>query len=678
MILLLFGLAAFVVFPIAVVRQARGSRKQLVWVLVLFVFSWALYFLILGPTLPWISLAHYWKAAAFVVIGLVAAIPALFWFSKEGSSEGTASKATHGSEGSSSEGEHRYRRAARKKAQDFYQTVSKSKKLPDPTLAALATITALVCVIGSTILFGIWVYPNLAEQWGGGSPQGARVLFSRAGAVEAAHIGLPVVARGQISAPVKLLFTGDTFYAFEVPSNSQVLEIPKSTVDGLLLDTHRPHAVGAAIEGPGGVDLARGGERIVLDYDESIYPPSLLPGWDGKRTSAVLTAQRGDGGDDLLSVWMPAETGVRRRRLPLQLGTLDVESDGSLGRRDVPVWIAERGSAVIVTLRRDGLFRPPGAHTCVNRWNPSPLSEDVAGNPALTTRAPQGDGQDCPRLDVRPPGPLPIGPEKRSRLVVRALGDSVAAGFGYYPNGAPVSLGDIYGCRPREPLDGRCSAPDRVAFPAVFAALEGVPLRLPRFANFAVAGATPDDWLPGGQLHDRLEEIVRADPNVTLLTLGANPTLRQIVFGFAGNFCVRFRTVADCVDRRLATNRVVPGLARVYEELLRTKPGGRRGKVVVVEYPDTRPLTLVGLSRQRAAVLSSRLGGAIEAAAAIARSALPSDANRLLVVNPGPFEGHHCSADQPWILYADACIHPNAIGHRVIARRLTRILTPTG
>ena len=44
-------------------------------------------------------------------------------------------------------------------------------------------------------------------------------------------------------------------------------------------------------------------------------------------------------------------------------------------------------------------------------------------------------------------------------VVVRALGDSVTAGFGYYSNGTPMTIGSLLGCRPPEKgYDDACSS----------------------------------------------------------------------------------------------------------------------------------------------------------------------------------------------------------------------------
>lgn len=80
-------------------------------------------------------------------------------------------------------------------------------------------------------------------------------------------------------------------------------------------------------------------------------------------------------------------------------------------------------------------------------------------------------------------------------IVVRALGDSVSAGFGYGDaDGVQFGVEDLAICGPQaaEPL---CQDPDGVAYPARFA--RTVPEV--NFESFAISGSTPADWLDEGE-----------------------------------------------------------------------------------------------------------------------------------------------------------------------------------
>jgi lysophospholipase L1-like esterase len=255
---------------------------------------------------------------------------------------------------------------------------------------------------------------------------------------------------------------------------------------------------------------------------------------------------------------------------------------------------------------------------------------------------------------------------------LRAIGDSVTAGWGHYPDGAevrrfPLLLG---GCVPPPTPNGKCQSPRKVAYPAVFARERGIPLARPGFENLAIAGAEPADWLPGGPFAGRLDRVVAEDPDLTVLTLGANPLLSQFLFQPAGAVCVRRPEEAEirrCVAAALADVRVVERLARVYSRLLATPEDGKRGLVAVLQYHETVPLTLRGT---RIDLLFEQLRSAISAAVARAREANPSEAERLLLVEPPSFAGHDCGGEEPWVLESDFCIHPSAAGHEQLARAL--------
>lgn len=282
--------------------------------------------------------------------------------------------------------------------------------------------------------------------------------------------------------------------------------------------------------------------------------------------------------------------------------------------------------------------------------------------------------------------PAAVG-EPRDDLTIRALGDSVTAGFGYYADGTAVPASEILGgikdrifaapgkflfgipsdagrCLPPTPPDGRCQSPARVAYPAVFAQRLGVPLRSPGFENLAVSGSTPGEWL-GVHLGDELGEIVADDPDLTVPTLGANPLLQTFLVGRA--ICARTPFADRCVDEELAEHRVGQRLASVLERLLATDPGGRRGEVVVFTYHETRPIPAFGA---KVSALLDSLNETIAAAVSRVRAARPQDASRLILLSPPPFDDHQCFDDEPWVLRTDACIHPNAAGHRMFAQVL--------
>jgi hypothetical protein len=112
---------------------------------------------------------------------------------------------------------------------------------------------------------------------------------------------------------------------------------------------------------------------------------------------------------------------------------------------------------------------------------------------------------------------------------VRALGDSVTAGFGYYSNGTAMTIGRLLECRPAATAyDDACSsnslnttsgkgkleyAPDfGLANDVSWAAQWANEFGVADYANYAVSGSEPSDWAPGGALHATTERIEAEDP----------------------------------------------------------------------------------------------------------------------------------------------------------------------
>lgn len=276
----------------------------------------------------------------------------------------------------------------------------------------------------------------------------------------------------------------------------------------------------------------------------------------------------------------------------------------------------------------------------------------------------------------RPAAVVGTGSSPRDDLVVRALGDSVTAGFGYYADGSPVPASEIVGgipeelfgggrCLPPSPPDGRCQSPKTTAFPAVFAQRVRVPIRRPNFDNLAVSGSTPSDWL-AGPFAGELGQVVADDPDLTVLTLGANPLLQTFLAG-RGGICARSPFAQRCVDAQIRKNNVRQRVADVLERLLDTPDSGRNGEVVVFTYHEAQPLPAYG---SRVTILLNSLNVAIAEAVETAKAARPDDADRLILVDPPSFADHQCDDDEPWVLLTDSCIHPNALGHQKLADAL--------
>jgi hypothetical protein len=178
----------------------------------------------------------------------------------------------------------------------------------------------------------------------------------------------------------------------------------------------------------------------------------------------------------------------------------------------------------------------------------------------------------------------------RPETVVRALGDSVTAGFGYYSNGTPMTIDRLLGCRPpAKEYDDACSsnslvtantqklvyAPDyglsnNVSWAAQWANQHGVT----NYENLAVSGSEPADWAPEGELHKTTQEIEAEDPDYILMTVGANPLLSNMLFGLDNMGCAVSSDILggyrECIERAFREVHLREDLKALYEDLVVT------------------------------------------------------------------------------------------------------------
>lgn len=183
---------------------------------------------------------------------------------------------------------------------------------------------------------------------------------------------------------------------------------------------------------------------------------------------------------------------------------------------------------------------------------------------------------------------------------VRALGDSVTAGFGYYGSGTPMEFEDLLECRPASRnFNDACSSNSlstkseegpveytsdyglskNISWAAQWANEYGVT----DYRNFAVSGSEPGNWAPGGVFYEKTRQIEREEPDYVLLTLGANPLLSVLLTEPRDLWCAAISELPEfeqCIRTEFARVGLRENLRKVYAELL----GRTRATIFVMRY----------------------------------------------------------------------------------------------
>jgi hypothetical protein len=306
--------------------------------------------------------------------------------------------------------------------------------------------------------------------------------------------------------------------------------------------------------------------------------------------------------------------------------------------------------------------------------------------------------------------------------VVRALGDSVTAGFGYYSNGTEMGFKQLDGCRPAaKEFNDACSSnsvltksvegpvdyssdyglSNNVSWAAQWANSYGVG----DYKNLAVTGSEPGNWAPGGFLYEKTKQIEAEDPDYVLLTLGANPLLSNMLFGLEDMECGAFDELPEfeaCVKREFAKVELRKDLKGVYSDLLEKT----KATIFVMQYHLSVPWSALAYSSTEIAAMGKLLNGEIASLVAeIGNSRLqvvapphfnvgidispvyPSNYTCRLYPVDGPsvqstgtqdeLEGHalsFCSGPagggKPWVIDGDTGIHPSAAGYTQMASQV--------
>jgi lysophospholipase L1-like esterase len=320
--------------------------------------------------------------------------------------------------------------------------------------------------------------------------------------------------------------------------------------------------------------------------------------------------------------------------------------------------------------------------------------------------------------------PVQIKVLSGAAVSVRALGDSVTAGFGYYDNGTLMQFTSLLACKPAgKTYDDACSsnsanredeetleyAPDYgLSNNASWAAQWANQYGVTNYANFAVSGSEPKDWSPGGQLYDTTKRIEAEGPDYILLTAGANPLLSEMLFGLDHMGCAiwadLFGKYRECVEEAFAGVQLRANLKALYTELV----DNTHATIYLMQYPLSVPSSALVYSATQIAMMGQLLNEQIASVAA------EVNGTRLQVIAPPHFNvgidispvfpaEYSCSSlgykvdgrsvqsepsqdellidhplsfcsgpaqGEPWVISGDTGIHPSAAGYAQMASEL--------
>lgn len=216
--------------------------------------------------------------------------------------------------------------------------------------------------------------------------------------------------------------------------------------------------------------------------------------------------------------------------------------------------------------------------------------------------------------------------------VVRAIGDSVTAAFGYYDDGSLMSALRLFSCRPPVKYDDACSSNSKVTSNEVegveYAADYGLSNNVSwvaqwanehgvtNFKNFAVSGSRPQDWFGKGMFASTTEELESEDPDYVLLTLGANPILTETLFGIDNMECAIwsdiFGNYRECVERAFAKVNLAENLRGIYSELVKNTDA----QIMVMQYHLSVPAAALAYTAVQIAETAKLMNREIATAAA--------------------------------------------------------------
>jgi lysophospholipase L1-like esterase len=423
-------------------------------------------------------------------------------------------------------------------------------------------------------------------------------------------------------------------------------------------------------------------------------------------------------------------------------GRVDVDNDGTpeIGSNDtsaqpLPLTARRRFCSTPAVVRtRPGRRTTVPLPACTKpvRWRiaqqPEHGQAHLEGGSLVYRSGPKFRGADTLTLSGGQTVGFTVGPG--GEIKVRALGDSVTAGFGYYSNGEEMEVWELDDCRPgKKRFNDACSsnslsreseegpveyAPDfgyanGVSWAAQWARKYG----LTNYKNYAISGSEPANWAPRtgqapeGEFHWITEKIESEEPDYVLLTLGANPLLSEVLFGDGNILCGLESDILggfrECIERLFEENHLRENLKRVYADLVTNTDA----TIYVMQYHLSEPSIALYTTNQ-IAEMGKLLNEEIAAVAATFNS------QRLRVVTPPHFNvgvdlspvyrsvelcpgteylvdgpSVQSTATQkeykfdpfvsfcpgpasgpPWVISGDTGIHPSATGYTQMASRV--------
>ncbi|HEX3240567.1 MAG TPA: SGNH/GDSL hydrolase family protein [Solirubrobacterales bacterium] len=217
--------------------------------------------------------------------------------------------------------------------------------------------------------------------------------------------------------------------------------------------------------------------------------------------------------------------------------------------------------------------------------------------------------------------------------VVRALGDSVTAAFGYYEDGSQMSIARLFSCRPPVgKYDDACSSNSKVqsntveeveyatdyglsnnvSWAAQWANEHGVS----NFKNFAISGSRPQDWFGEGQFAETTKELESEDPDYVLATIGANPILTETLFGIDNMGCAVWADIFGeyqaCIERAFDKVNLAENLRGFYSELVKNTDA----QIIAMQYHLSVPSSAIAYTAVQIAEMADLMNAEIAAAAA--------------------------------------------------------------